>query len=252
MFGDTPAVRRLLLVAAVVLVLVLVVDIDTIRVRPTLTRTSQLHARLSADEGADAGAQAGAEATQQALPVLPGEEPLRWQFTTQTEFIERCSEFDAGGIPADHPSKLAPLFAHPADKPIPLDALRKELANAIEGTQAIKRRAVLAAPISCLVDPPRVPPPPPRRPRIAIVVVRVEKKNDTFAPPDIYARSLLDKQEYAAKHGYDLLVFGNETWQHPRPLYQAYTKWLGTMSVLRQYDWVWMVSGDLGNVLHEQ
>lgn len=92
-------------------------------------------------------------------------ELLRGNFTTQTDFLKACGEFDDGGIPAGHTSKLAPLFVHPAGQPIPYDVLFHQLADAIEGTEGVKGEAG-APPIGCLLDPLHAPPRPPHKLKI--------------------------------------------------------------------------------------
>lgn len=87
------------------------------------------------------------------------EPPPLGQWSTQADFLLQCSDLAPGGMPADHPSKLAPLLAHPVNETIPYDVFHKEVEAAIVGTQAIKSGVAAAEPISCLRDPPHEPVP---------------------------------------------------------------------------------------------
>lgn len=78
--------------------------------------------------------------------------PPSAQWTTQADFLAQCSELAPSGIPADHPSMLAPLFHHPANHPLPYDALFNEIEAAMGATQAIKSGAAQAPRLSCLRD----------------------------------------------------------------------------------------------------
>lgn len=89
-----------------------------------------------------------------AAPQQPRLPRAKW--TTQSDFLEQCSDFDPEEpIPADHPSQLAPLFAHPADQPIDTRLLFQQLEVAINGTEAMKNgSASWPKPLSCLQEPP--------------------------------------------------------------------------------------------------
>lgn len=82
------------------------------------------------------------------------------QWSTQADFLLHCSELAAGGIPASHPSQLAPLLAHPPSETIDYAVFYKEMEAAMAGTQAIKSGVAAAEPISCLRDPPHAALPP--------------------------------------------------------------------------------------------
>lgn len=77
----------------------------------------------------------------------------RAEWASQLQFLQRCSELDSGGIPAGHNTKLAPLFAHPQDQPIPLGPLVSELEAAVEGMEALQAEAVAPVPLSCMRKP---------------------------------------------------------------------------------------------------
>ncbi|KAI7846172.1 hypothetical protein COHA_000342 [Chlorella ohadii] len=164
------------------------------------------------------------------------------QWSTQADFLLHCSELAAGGIPASHPSQLAPLLAHPPSETIDYAVFYKEMEAAMAGTQAIKSGVAAAEPISCLRDPPHAAlPPNGSKARIGIIVAYsaapgVENQDN------MYARSLRDKHEYAARHGYEVVVFGNVTMHGDKHI--LYLKWLGALIHLRRFDWVWMVDLD--------
>jgi hypothetical protein len=172
-------------------------------------------------------------------------QPASAQWATQSDFLLHCSDLAQDAVPADHPSKLAPLLAHPADVPISDDALASELTAAIAGTEAVKSGAASATSMNCLRDPLYEMLPLGSKPKIgeqgplsllcrqslvlhqlhastscchdlhmatvAAIVVGYNAPKGSTNQDNMYARSLRDKREYAAKHGYDVVVYGNTT-----------------------------------------
>lgn len=51
-----------------------------------------------------------------------------------------------------------------------------------------------------------------------------------------------DKRQYAARHGYHVVEFDNVAAEHKRPLASVYSRLLGALSVIRMFDWIWIVS----------
>lgn len=116
----------------------------------------RLHFKLS-DSTAQPGDAKGSNTVNPSMPSSSGpaaqEEgvpALLAKWSTQSDFLLNCSSLAPSAIPADHPSNLAPLFMHPADQPIGYDNIYQELEAAIAGTEAIKKGATQALPMSCL------------------------------------------------------------------------------------------------------
>ncbi|KAL4445805.1 hypothetical protein ABPG77_009004 [Micractinium sp. CCAP 211/92] len=179
-----------------------------------------------------------------AAPQQPRLPRAKW--TTQSDFLEQCSDFDPEEpIPADHPSQLAPLFAHPADQPIDTRLLFQQLEVAINGTEAMKNgSASWPKPLSCLQEPPNPGLLAVERPKIGIVVAYSNNSATYENASSIYMRSLEDKRQYAARHGYHVVEFDNVAAEHKRPLASVYSRLLGALSVIRMFDWIWIVDLD--------
>lgn len=60
----------------------------------------------------------------------------------------------------------------------------------------------------------------------------------------------VDKLEYAELQGYQVVQFGDVAANHKRPRPEVYARILGGLSVLRQFDWIWLVSGGRLKLAH--